>query len=113
MLGILRNTSTTRPGNFNYVGNTGHPRNVLLPGDPANTGGLPPSTGIMSMSPMHLAAVDCNTAPQQVNNNLTVSLASITDGTSNTAAVSESLVNDGSGNSRRFHGAICTTQARV
>ena len=51
-----------QPGNFNYVGNTGHPRNVLLPGDPPNTGSLPPLTGIMSMSPMHLAAVDCNTA---------------------------------------------------
>ena len=31
--------------------------------------------------------------------NVNVSLASITDGTSNTAAVSESLVNDGAGNS--------------
>ena len=88
-----------QPGNFNYVGNTGHPRNVLLPGDPPNTGGLPPLTGIMSMSPMHSQAVDCSTPPQQVNNSVTVSLASITDGTSNTAAVSESLVNDGSGNS--------------
>ena len=28
-------------GNFNYVANTGHPRNVLLPGDPPNTGNLP------------------------------------------------------------------------
>ena len=26
-----------QPGNFNYVANTGHPRNVLLPGDPPNT----------------------------------------------------------------------------
>ena len=33
------------------------------------------------------------------NTNVTVTLASITDGTSNTAAVSESLVNDGTGNS--------------
>ena len=70
---------------------------MLLPGDPPNTGGLPPLTGIMSMSPMHSQAVDCSTAPQQVNNSVTVSLASITDGTSNTAALSESLVNDGSG----------------
>ena len=42
-----------QPGNFNYVANTGHPRNVLLPGDPANTGSLPAPTGIMSMSPMY------------------------------------------------------------
>jgi len=91
-----------QPGNFNYVGNTGHPRNVLLPGDPPNGSSLPPLTGIMSMSPMHLAAVDCSTPPQQVNNNLTVSLASITDGTSNTAAVSESLINSGGGNDTDF-----------
>jgi prepilin-type processing-associated H-X9-DG protein len=88
-----------QPGNFNYVANTGHPRNVLLPGDPPNSGSLPPLTGIISMSPMHAAAVDCSTAAQQVNNNLTVTLASITDGTSNTAAISESLTNDGSGTS--------------
>ena len=53
-----------QPGNFNYVANTGHPRNVLLPGDPPNTGGLPPLTGIMSMSPMYLAQVDCVTTAQ-------------------------------------------------
>jgi prepilin-type N-terminal cleavage/methylation domain-containing protein/prepilin-type processing-associated H-X9-DG protein len=86
-------------GNFNYVANTGHPRNILLPGDPPNTGSLPPLTGILSMSPMYLGQKWCQTAAQQANTNVTVSLASITDGTSNTAAVSESLVNDGSGNS--------------
>jgi prepilin-type N-terminal cleavage/methylation domain-containing protein/prepilin-type processing-associated H-X9-DG protein len=88
-----------QPGNFNYVANTGHPRNVLLPGDPPNTGSFPPLTGIMSMSPMYLGQVYCSSANQNANTNVTVTLASITDGTSNTAAVSESLVNDGSGNS--------------
>jgi prepilin-type N-terminal cleavage/methylation domain-containing protein/prepilin-type processing-associated H-X9-DG protein len=86
-----------QPGNFNYVANTGHPRNILLPGDPPNTGSLPPLTGIISMSPMYLGQLYCQTAAQQANTNITVTLASITDGTSNTAAVSESLVNDGSG----------------
>jgi prepilin-type N-terminal cleavage/methylation domain-containing protein/prepilin-type processing-associated H-X9-DG protein len=88
-----------QPGNFNYVANTGHPRNVLLPGDSPNSGSLPPLTGIISMSPMYQGVVYCQTAAQQANTNVTVSLASITDGTSNTAAVSESLVNDGSGKS--------------
>jgi prepilin-type N-terminal cleavage/methylation domain-containing protein/prepilin-type processing-associated H-X9-DG protein len=88
-----------QPGNFNYVANTGHPRNVLLPGDPPNTGSLPPLTGILSMSKMYLGQWWCITAAQDANTNVNVSLASITDGTSNTAAVSESLVNDGSGNS--------------
>ena len=87
-----------QPGNFNYVGNTGHPRNVLLPGDPPNTSTLPPLTGVMSMSKMYLGQVFC-TAVSDPTTNLNVTLASITDGTSNTAAVSESLVNDGSGNS--------------
>ena len=87
-----------QPGNFNYVANTGHPRNVLLPGDPPNSGSLPPLTGIISMSPMYLGQIFCQTAAQQASMNVTVSLASITDGTSNTAAVSESLVNDGTGN---------------
>jgi prepilin-type N-terminal cleavage/methylation domain-containing protein len=50
-----------QPGNFNYVANTGHPRNVLLPGDPPNTGSLPPLTGIISMSPMYQGQVYCLT----------------------------------------------------
>jgi prepilin-type N-terminal cleavage/methylation domain-containing protein/prepilin-type processing-associated H-X9-DG protein len=85
-------------GNFNYVANTGHPRNVLLPGDPANGSTLPPLTGILSMSRMYLGQWWCLTAASDANTNINVTLASITDGTSNTAAVSESLVNDGSGN---------------
>jgi prepilin-type N-terminal cleavage/methylation domain-containing protein/prepilin-type processing-associated H-X9-DG protein len=88
-----------QPGNFNYVANTGHPRNVLLPGDPPNGSSLPPLTGIISMSRMYLPQWWCITAAQNANTNVTVTLASITDGTSNTAAISESLVNDGTGNS--------------
>jgi prepilin-type N-terminal cleavage/methylation domain-containing protein/prepilin-type processing-associated H-X9-DG protein len=88
-----------QPGNFNYVANAGHPRNVLLPGDPPNTGSLPPLTGIISMSKMYSGQVFCHSASQDATVNTNVTLASITDGTSNTAALSESLVNDGSGNS--------------
>ena len=40
-------------GNFNYVGNTGHPRNVLLPGDSPNGGNVPQLTGIISMAHMY------------------------------------------------------------
>ena len=87
-----------QPGNFNYVANTGHPRNVLMPGDPPNTGALPPLTGILSTAKMYLGQRFC-TALSDPNVNVNVSLASITDGTSNTAAVSESLVNDGTGDS--------------
>ncbi|MGP0069019.1 MAG: DUF1559 domain-containing protein [Isosphaeraceae bacterium] len=88
-----------QPGNFNYVGNTGHPRNVVLPGDPP-VGSTPPQlSGIISMSKMYAGQYWCSTAGYDATANVTVTLASITDGTSNTAAVSESLVNDGSGNS--------------
>ncbi len=85
-------------GNFNYVANTGHPRNVLLPGDTPTGGKVPTLTGIMSMSRMYTAQGSCRSASSAATTNLTVSLASITDGLSNTAAISESLLNDGTGN---------------
>jgi prepilin-type N-terminal cleavage/methylation domain-containing protein/prepilin-type processing-associated H-X9-DG protein len=88
---------TYQCGNFNYVANAGHPRNILLPGDPPNTGNLPQSSGIISMSQMYAGTYWCDTAASAANTNVSVTLASITDGTSNTAAVSESLVNEGAG----------------
>jgi prepilin-type N-terminal cleavage/methylation domain-containing protein/prepilin-type processing-associated H-X9-DG protein len=86
-------------GNFNYVGNTGHPRNVLLPGDPPNGGAVPQLTGVISMARMYKQQGSCASAAYAATTDVNVTLASITDGTSNTAAVSESLLNDGSGNS--------------
>ncbi len=86
-------------GNFNYVGNTGHPRNVLLPGD-SPTGGNPPQlTGVISMARMYKQQGSCRSAAYAATTDVNVTMASITDGTSNTAAISESLMNDGSGNS--------------
>ncbi|WZO98497.1 DUF1559 domain-containing protein [Isosphaeraceae bacterium EP7] len=86
-------------GNFNYVGNTGHPRNVLMPGDSPNGGNVPQLTGVMSMDRMYPEQGSCKSAASAATTNVTVTLASITDGLSNTAAVSESLVNDGTGKS--------------
>jgi prepilin-type N-terminal cleavage/methylation domain-containing protein/prepilin-type processing-associated H-X9-DG protein len=86
-------------GNFNYVGNTGHPRNILLPGDPPTNGNVPQLTGVLSMCRMYTQQGSCQSAAYAATTNVNVNLASITDGTSNTAAVSESLTNDGSGNS--------------
>jgi prepilin-type processing-associated H-X9-DG protein len=86
-------------GNFNHVGNTGHPRNVLLPGDSPNGGNVPQLTGVISMARMYKQQGSCATAAKAATTDVNVTLASITDGTSNTAAVSESLMNDGSGKS--------------
>jgi prepilin-type N-terminal cleavage/methylation domain-containing protein/prepilin-type processing-associated H-X9-DG protein len=96
----LTNTNLPGVGNFSYVGNTGHPRNMLLPGDPTIASGAawPSSTGIMSLAKMYTGISFCS-AQSDPTCNSTVTLASVTDGTSNTAAVSESLVNDGQGNS--------------
>jgi prepilin-type N-terminal cleavage/methylation domain-containing protein/prepilin-type processing-associated H-X9-DG protein len=84
--------------NLSYVGNTGHPRNVLLPGDASYGSGSPPQlTGVISMCRMYRAKGSCPSAASAATTDVTVSLASITDGTSNTAAASESLINDGTG----------------
>ena len=85
-------------GNFSYVGNTGHPRNVLLPGDPPYSGAPPRLTGVMSMARMNNGA-SCKSTAWASTTDITVRFASIRDGLSNTAAMSESLVNDGGGNS--------------
>jgi len=92
-------TVHNNPANTNYVGNTGHPRNVLLPGDAPTNGNVLPLTGVISMSPMYMKQGSCSTAAKAATRVVNVTLASITDGTSNTAGISESLVNDGTGNS--------------
>ncbi|MDR3632982.1 MAG: DUF1559 domain-containing protein [Isosphaeraceae bacterium] len=96
--GVRNNNLGFAVGNFSYVANAGHPRNILLPGDPLAGNNVPPLTGIISMAKMYQGVVFCSAAKDPTVN-ITVSLASITDGTSNTAALSESLINDGQGNS--------------
>jgi prepilin-type N-terminal cleavage/methylation domain-containing protein/prepilin-type processing-associated H-X9-DG protein len=93
----VRNTNVPNMGNFSYVANAGHPRNILLPGDSPNGGSFPPLTGIISMSKMYSGRYWCGSDARDATTNVNVTIASITDGTSNTAALSESLVNDGSG----------------
>jgi len=86
-------------GNNNYAGNSAHPRNVLMPGDQPSGGNLPPSRGVISTSRMYDTIGACYGSGKANTTNQSVNAASITDGLSNTAAVSESLMNDGSGKS--------------
>ena len=79
--------------------NAGHPRNIIFPGESPITGNYPPLTGVISTSKMYAGQYWCSSAVTDATTNSNVTLASITDGTSNTAAVSESLINDGKGNS--------------
>ena len=99
-------------GNFNYVANAGHPRNILVPGESPHGSSPPSLTGIISMSKMYAGQLYCNSAASDATANVTVSIASITDGTSNTAAVSESLVNDGSGKSNDLRRTLNYTNSR-
>jgi prepilin-type N-terminal cleavage/methylation domain-containing protein/prepilin-type processing-associated H-X9-DG protein len=94
-----QNLNVAGVGNFNYVANAGHPRNVRVPGEP-NAGSNPPAlSGVISTSRMYNTTGFCKSAAFAATTNLTVKLAMVRDGTSNTAAFSESLVNEGSGNS--------------
>ena len=92
-------TNINVPGlaNFNYVANSGPPRQLALPsGEVSNT-----SRGIISHSRMTAGGpgtANCS-GSMLAGSNSTVRFKDVTDGLSNTAAVSESLVNEGNGNS--------------
>ncbi|WP_165227160.1 DUF1559 domain-containing protein [Aquisphaera insulae] len=82
-------------GNFNYVASCGVPRNYLMPGQAStNAASPPPSTGMISESRMNVAGPWSD--KWRANTNRSFSGASFTDGFSNTAAFSESLVSNGS-----------------
>jgi prepilin-type N-terminal cleavage/methylation domain-containing protein/prepilin-type processing-associated H-X9-DG protein len=93
------NTNVAGVGNFNYVANAGHPRNVRTPGEPAAGASPPVLSGIISTSRMYNTQGFCKSAAFAATTNVTVRLAMIRDGTSNTGAFSESLVNEGAGKS--------------
>lgn len=93
----VRNTNVPGLANFNYVANAGPPRHLTLPG----SGTKPNSRGFIShsrMSPNGPGTANCQGTMLTGSNN-TVRFADIKDGLSNTAALSESLVNEGQGNS--------------
>ena len=83
-------------GNFSYVANTARPRNILLPGEPASTGTLPESRGFLSVNRMNVAGPYSDR--WKANTNASFRLSDFTDGLSNTAAFSESLISEGKSN---------------
>jgi prepilin-type N-terminal cleavage/methylation domain-containing protein len=83
-------------GNFNYVASCGVPRNYLMPGAPStHAASPPPSTGMISESRMNVGGPWSDKWRQ--NTNRSFQLGAFTDGLSNTAAFSESLISNGTG----------------
>ncbi|ODA33555.1 DUF1559 domain-containing protein [Planctopirus hydrillae] len=102
-------------GNFSYLANGGHPRNVILPNQTPLTSGaaLPKSTGIISMSRMTPGGpglLNCQNG-SQLSSNDSVRLRDVTDGTSNTAMLSESLVADSNNHTDRRRNLSYTSSA--
>ncbi|MFO0890228.1 MAG: DUF1559 domain-containing protein [Isosphaeraceae bacterium] len=94
------NVAGGKLGNNNYTGNVARPRNILMPGEAPTGGNLPGHKGVISTSRMYNTTGPCSPPGRALNTNVNVTIASITDGTSNTALASEFLMNDGSGDSR-------------
>ena len=91
------NTNVPGLANFHYVANAGPPRHLTLP----SGGTSARSRGIISHSRVttgYPGTANCQ-PPMLAGSNNTIKFSHITDGTSNTAALSESLVNEGLGNS--------------
>lgn len=85
--------------NFNYVASCGVPRNYLTPGAPSTNAAAPPaSTGFISVSRMNVKGPWSDKWRQ--NTNRSFAIGAFTDGLSNTAAFSESLISNGTGVNR-------------
>jgi len=82
--------------NFSYVASCGVPRNYLMPGAASTNAAAPPaSTGFISVSRMNVGGPWSSKWRQ--NTNRSFALGAFTDGLSNTAAYSESLIGNGTG----------------
>jgi len=83
-------------GNFSYVASCGVPRYYLMPGAPSTNAATPPaSTGMISESRMNVAGEWSD--KWRANTNRSFALGAFPDGLSNTAAFSESLISNGTG----------------
>lgn len=91
----VRNNAVAGLGNFSYLANAGPSRQLTLPGGTTS----PRSRGIISHSRMSDAgpAIPNCQGTWLNGSNQTVRFRDILDGLSNTAALSESLINDGIG----------------
>jgi prepilin-type N-terminal cleavage/methylation domain-containing protein len=108
----VNTTQGINTANFNYVANAGRPRNLLMPGTPStHSAAPPPSKGIISMSRMTPGG------PYSTNwratTNRAFGIADITDGTSNTAMLSESMVSNGTTQNRDNRRNLCYTNSAM
>jgi prepilin-type N-terminal cleavage/methylation domain-containing protein len=98
--------------NFNYLANAGRPRNLLMPGQASTGAAAPPrSRGIISMSRMTPGGPYSANWRQTTNN--AFRLRDITDGTSNTAMLTESLVSGGDTNVDKRRNLSYTPSAMI
>ena len=105
-------TQGINSANFNYLANAGRPRNLLKPGDPSTGAAAPPpSKGIISMSRMTPGGP--YSSNWRSTTNQAFSIDSITDGTSNTAMLSESMVSNGSTKNQDNRRNLCYTNSAM
>lgn len=98
--------------NFSYLANAGRPRNLLEPGQPSTGAAAPPaSKGIISMSRMTPGGPYSNNWRQTTNSSFQV--RDITDGLSNTAMLSESLVSNGTDFNKDNRRNLCYTNSAM
>ncbi|EAQ80382.1 hypothetical protein DSM3645_11072 [Blastopirellula marina DSM 3645] len=106
-------TNVRVPGvaNFNYVANAGPSRLLTIPGQ----GTTSRSRGIISHSRMSDTGPSIGNCSGEwlAGSNHTVGFRDITDGLSNTAAISESLVNDGLGIHADIRRNLCYTGSKM
>ncbi|WP_437188040.1 DUF1559 domain-containing protein [Planctomicrobium sp. SH668] len=98
--------------NFSYVGNAGRPRNILLPGQAPTAGAtLGPSPGTISMSRMTPGGPYSDRWRSATNRSF--AMRDVTDGTSNTALFSESLISNGSQENTDRRRNLCYTNSAM
>lgn len=109
---MVNQVSGIAAANFNYVANAGRPRNLLKVGQASTGAAAPPaSKGIISMSRMSPGGPYSSNWRQTTN--AAFRMRDVTDGASNTAMLSESLVSSSTNNPDRRRNLGYTNSAMI